>query len=183
MKLKSFTREELTEFLTDGILMPDSALMDENTIDFYFEELRAFINLAENEYWSKLTDHLELTITVDDKDFLILRFVDNRVFVYLVNSRPDIIDTMTSEEASDIIGIVYGIIVFNEKWVQVNELVDQFTEELENALEYNRTKSKIKMDPNIVAKLNKSPIQYPDKTMKIKDFDKYFKKDKDKKYG
>ena len=183
MKLKSFTREELTELLTDGIPMPKSALTDENTIDFYFEELRSFINTAENEYWAKSTDYLELTITVDDNDFLILRFINDKVFVFLVNSRPDIIDTMTSDEASSVIGIVYGITVYNEKWIEVNELVDKFTEELENIIEYNSTKAKVKMDPKLLAKLNKSPVQYPDKTMKMKDFDKYFKKNKGKKYG
>lgn len=183
MKYKTFTREEITEMLTDGIPMPKSALTDQNAIDFYFEELLAFINLAENEYEAKSTDYLEITIFVDDLEFLILRFIVDRVFIYLANTRPDIIETMTSEEATDVIGIVYGITVYNEKWVQVNELVDHFAQELENALEYNNTKAKIKMNPKVLEKLNKSPIQYPDKVMKIKDYDKYFKKNKDKKYG
>jgi hypothetical protein len=90
---------------------------------------------------------------------------------------------MTSQEATDVIGVVYGITIFNEKWIQVNDLVTQFTEELENALEYKSTKEKIKIDSKVLAKLDKSPVQYPDKTMKMKDYDKYFKKDKDKKYG
>jgi hypothetical protein len=90
---------------------------------------------------------------------------------------------MTSDEASSVIGIVYGITVYNEKWIEVNELVDKFTEELDNIIEYNSTKAKVKMDPKLLAKLNKSPVQYPDKTMKMKDFDKYFKKNKGKKYG
>ena len=96
MKLPTFTRDELTEFLTDGVPMPKSALTDENTINFYFDELLQFINLAENDYWAKSTDYLELTICVDDSDFLILRFVAGKVLIFLVNSRPDIIDTMTS---------------------------------------------------------------------------------------
>ena len=47
-------------------------------------------------------------------------------------ARPDIIDTMTTTEeaSSDIIGVVYGVTVYNEKWVEVNELVEEFTEEL-----------------------------------------------------
>ena len=182
MKFTGLTRDELTEYLTNGIPLPKSALTDENTIDFYFEELLQFINLAENNYWAKSTDYLEITITVDDEDFIILRFVHDRIVIYLVNSREDILDTMTPEEASDVVGMVYGIVVYNEKWVQVNELVEVFTEELANKLEYNTTKAKVKMDPKILAKLNKSPIQYPDKMLKMKDYDKYFKKDKDKKY-
>ena len=183
MKFKSLSRDELTEYLTNGIPMPVSALTDENTIDFYFEELLQFINIAENEYWAKSTDYLELTITVDDNDFIILRFAAGNVVVLLTNSRADILDTMTPEEASDIVGIVYGIVVFNEKWIQVNELVEEFVEEFANKLEYDATKAKIDIDPKLLAKLDKSPVQYPEKTMKMKDYDKYFKKDKDKKYG
>ena len=77
--------------------------------------------------------------------------------IYLVNMRPDILETMTPEEASDVVGMVYGF-SFNEKWVQVNELVEEFTEELVNKLEYNATKAKVKMDPKPIR-----PIQTPDK--------------------
>lgn len=183
MKYKTFSKDELTEMLTNGIPMPKSALVDENTIDFYFEELESFINIAENVYEASSTDYLEITVTVDDLDFVILRYINEKVYLYLVNSRPDIIDTLTPDEASNIIGVVYGITIYNEKWVQVNELVEEFTEELANKLEYNATKAKVKMDPKLLAKLNKSPLQRPDKTMSVKDFDKFYKKDKDKKYG
>lgn len=182
MTLKSLSREQLTDYLTNGIPLPASAMTDDNTIDFYFQELLQFINTADNDYWAKSSDYLELTITTDDKDFLILRFVHDVIMIYLVNSRPDIVDTMTPEEASDVVGMLYGIIVYNEKWIEVNELVEGFTQELMDKIEYNATKAKVKMDPKILAKLNKSPIQYPDKVLKMKDYDKYFKKDKDKKY-
>ena len=183
MTFKALSKDELTEFLTNGIPIPSSATTDDTTLDFYFQELHSFINTADNEYWARISDYLELTIAANENDFLILRYVQDKIVVYLINSRPDIVDTMTPVEASDIVGIVYGIVVYNEKWIEVNELVDQFTEELENALEYKSTKQKIKMDSKILEKLNKSPIQYPDKTMKMKDYDKYFKKDKGKKYG
>ena len=176
------SREELTEYLTNGIPLPKSAMTDENTIDFYFEELLQFINAADNNYWAKLSDYLELTVSADDQDFLILRFVEDRVVIYLVNSRPDILDTLTPEEASDVVGMVYGLTVYNEKWVQVNELVEVFTEELVNKLEYNTTKAKVKMDPKLLAKLNRSPLQYPDKTLKMSDYKKYFKKGKKNEY-
>ena len=120
MKYKTFDREELIELLTNGIPMPESATLDDDTIYFYFKELESFINLAENEYEAKSTDHLELTILIDDMDFVILRMVDKKVLLFLVNSRPDIIDTMTSSEASSVIGVVYGITIYNEKWVEVN---------------------------------------------------------------
>ena len=162
--------------------MPKSALTDENTIDFYFEELLSFINSAENVFEAKSTDYLEITIFIDDLEFLILRFIVDRVFIYLANTRPDMIETMTSDEASDIIGIVYGITIYNEKWVQVNELVEEFTQELADKIEYNATKAKIKMDPKLLAKLNKSPNQYPDNILKMSDYKKYFKKGDKKDY-
>ena len=182
MKYKTFSRDELTDMLTNGIPMPKSALTDENTIDFYFEELLAFINIAENVYEAKSTDYLEITILVDDLDFIVLRYIGGKVYLYLANTRPDIIDTMTNEEATDVVGIVYGITVYNEKWVEVNELIEEFTEELANKLEYNATKAKVKMDPKLLAKLNKSPIQTPDKVIKMSDYKKYFKKGNEKDY-
>ena len=183
MKYKTFSREEISDFLTDGIPMPESAIIDDNTIDFYFEELESFINLADNEFEAKKTADLEITILIDDLEFIILRHVDKKVFIFLANTRPDMIDTMTSDEASDIVGIVYGVTIYNQKWDKVNELVEDFIQDFADNIEYNATKEKLKMDPKVLEKLNKSPIQYPEKTMKIKDFEKYFKKDKDKKYG
>jgi len=183
MKYKTFSKEELTDLLTNGVPMPESALADGNTIDFYFDELQSFINSAENEYEAKSTDYLEITILIDDLEFLILRYIHKKVYLYLANTRPDIIDTMTPQEASDVVGILYGIIVFNDKWIEVNELVDEFTEELINKLEYDATKEKVKMDANLLSKLDKYPQQGPDKALNIKDYDKYFKKGKGKKYG
>ena len=182
MTFKGLSKDELTVYLTEGIPLPKSAMTDENTIDFYFEELLQFINIADNNYWAKSSDYLEITITVDDEDFLILRYIAGNVMIYLVNMRPDILETMTPDEASDVVGMVYGIVVYNEKWVQVNELVEEFTEELVNKLEYNATKAKVKMDPKLLAKLNKSPIQTPDKVIKMSDYKKYFKKGNEKDY-
>ena len=183
MEYKTFSRDELIELLTNGIPIPKSALFDDITINFYFEELNSFINTADNTYDSNITNNLEITIMVDHLEFLILRHVDENVLIYLANTRPDIIETMTSEEATDVIGIVYGITVFNEKWIEVNEIVEEFTQQLISTLESESKKTKPKLDPKVLEKINKSPVQYPDKTMKVKDFDKYFKKDKDKKYG
>lgn len=48
MQLKKFSKEELMEFLINGIPMPETALTNQNTIDFYFEELESFITGANN---------------------------------------------------------------------------------------------------------------------------------------
>jgi hypothetical protein len=182
MKYKTFSRDELTDLLTNGIPLPDSAKTDENTIDFYFEELESFINLAENRFSAKSTEYLEITIEVDFMDFIILRYVSGSVFLYLVNSRPNIISDMTTQEASDVIGIVYGVTIYNEKWVQINELVDEFTDELVNKYEYEATKEKINIDPKLLAKHSKSPNRSSNKVIDMKDFDKYIKKDTKKIY-
>ena len=87
MELKEFSREELMDLLTNGIPMPKSSLVDDSVIIFYFEELLAFIKLAENTYDAKSTDYLEITIMVDDLDFIILRYVDKKVFLYLLFSQ------------------------------------------------------------------------------------------------
>jgi len=58
MKFQTLSRDELTEYLTNGIPLPKSAMTDENTIDFYFEELLQFINVAENNYWAISSDYL-----------------------------------------------------------------------------------------------------------------------------
>ena len=75
MTFTGLTRDELTEYLTNGIPLPKSALTDENTIDFYFEELLQFINSAENNYWAKSTDYLEIKSSfiwlIHEKIFLI----------------------------------------------------------------------------------------------------------------
>lgn len=177
MKYKTFSRDELTDLLTNGIPLPESAKTDENTIDFYFEELESFINLAENRFSAKSTDYLEITVEVDFMDFIILRYISGSVFLYLVNSRPNIITDMTAQEATDVIGVVYGVTIYNEKWVEINELVDEFTDELVNKYEYNATKEKINIDPKLLAKHNKSPMRSSKKIIDLKEFDKYIKKD------
>ena len=180
MKYKTFSRDELTDFLTNGIPMPESAKTDENTIDFYFEELESFINSAENAFFAKSTDYLEITIEVNDIDFLILRYNSGTVIIYLANTRPDIINTMTADEASDVIGIVYGVTIYNEKWVEINELIDEFTDDIENDKEYNVIKEMI--DPKLLEKHKKSPNNYEGKILKMNDYEKYFKKDTKKIY-
>ena len=103
MQLKKFNKEELMEFLVHGIPMPETALTNENTIGFYIEELESFINTAENNYWARATDYLEITVSFRSIDYII----------------------MTSEEASDVIGLVYGVVVYNEKWKEVSQIATQ----------------------------------------------------------
>ena len=111
MQLKSLTRDQLTEYLTNGIPMPKSSIINENTIEVQFEELESFINAADNTYWARTTGYLDLTVSFDDVDWLILRYVRHKVVIYMTGQRADIFDSMTDTEASDIIGLVYGIVV------------------------------------------------------------------------
>ena len=183
MKFKELSRDELIDLLTDGVPMPDSALIDESTIEFYFSEINTFINLAENEYIAELHDASCIKVYFGLNDEAYLRLRDNDLLLLMSPEMAETYEDMTTTQAENIIGILYGIIVFNQKWIEVNELVDEITQKIIKSFEYNTKSIEDKLQPNVLKKLNKSPVQYPDKTMKIKDFDKYFKKDKDKKYG
>ena len=125
MQLKKFSKEELMEFLINGIPMPETALTNENTIGFYFEELESFITGADNNFWAAYTDHLEITVAFGTTDYIVMRFVGDNVVFYMAPNVVGDIGNMTSDEASDIIGLVYGVIVYNEKWKEVSDIATQ----------------------------------------------------------
>ncbi len=125
MQLKKFSKDELMDFLVSGIPMPETALTNENTINFYFEELESFINGAENDFWATCTDYLEITIAFGNKDYIVMRHIAGNVIFYMAPNVAGDIGNMTSEEASDVIGLVYGVIVYNEKWNQVSQIATQ----------------------------------------------------------
>jgi hypothetical protein len=125
MQLKKFNKEELMEFLVHGIPMPETALTNENTIGFYFEELESFINTAENHFCASTTDYLEITVSFRSIDYIIMRYVGGNVVFYMAPEIVGDIGNMTSEEASDVIGLVYGVVVYNEKWKEVSQIATQ----------------------------------------------------------
>ena len=125
MQLKKFSKEELMEFLISGIPMPETALTNENTISFYFEELESFITGADNDFWAACTDHLEITVAFGTIDYIVMRFVGDNVVFYMAPNVVGDIGNMTSDEASDIIGLVYGVIVYNERWKEVSDIATQ----------------------------------------------------------
>lgn len=125
MQLKKFNKEELMEFLVHGIPMPETALTNENTIGFYFEELESFINTAENHFCASTTDYLEITVSFRSIDYIIMRSVGGNVVFYMAPEIVGDIGNMTSEEASDVIGLVYGVVVYNEKWKEVSQIATQ----------------------------------------------------------
>ena len=125
MQFKKFNKEELMDFLVNGIPMPDTALVNENTIDFYFEELESFINGAENDFWATTSGRLEITIAFGTTDYIVMRFVGDNVVFYMAPEVAGDIGSMTSEEASDIIGLIYGVTVYNGKWKEVSDIATQ----------------------------------------------------------
>ena len=125
MQLKKFNKEELMEFLVHGIPMPETALTNENTIGFYIEELESFINTAENHFCASTTDYLEITVSFGSIDYIIMRSVGGNVVFYMAPEIVGDIGNMTSEEASDVIGLVYGVVVYNEKWKEVSDIATQ----------------------------------------------------------
>ena len=122
MELKHYSKEELMDFLTNGIPMPETALTNQNTINFYFEELESFINVAENNFWAKSTDKNQLTVSFGSVEYLIIRMFSDNLFLLMAPSIADDINNITQEEAENVIGLVYGIIVYNYRWEEVSEM-------------------------------------------------------------
>jgi hypothetical protein len=125
MELRTLTREELMDFLTYGVPFPESALTNDSTLSFYFTELIAFINLADNIYDAKKTDKYEITVSFGFAEYLVLRKTDDKLALFMSQGIADDIDNITPEEAESVIGLVYGLVVYNEKWREISELADQ----------------------------------------------------------
>ena len=122
MELKQYSKDELMDFLINGIPIPETALTNQNTIDFYFEELESFINVAENDFWAKNTDKNEITVSFGSIEYLIIRAFSNNLFLLMSPAIADDINNITKEEAENVIGLVYGIIVYNYRWKEVSEI-------------------------------------------------------------
>ena len=54
-----------------------------------------------------------------------MRSVGGNVIFYMAPEIVGDIGNMTSEEASDVIGLVYGVVVYNEKWKEVSQIATQ----------------------------------------------------------
>ena len=125
MELRNLSKEELMEYLVNGIPLPESAFTNKETLKFYFEELNEFINKAENEFWATLSEPLSITVAFGNIDYIIMRLIEDKLLLFMAPNVADDINNITSEEASDIVGLVYGIIVYNEKWNEVTLLANQ----------------------------------------------------------
>ena len=124
MKFRELTREELEALLTDGVPMPESALINEKTIELYFSELEAFINLAENDYIAEIyrEECLKIVFGLDDEVYL--RLSGNNILILMSPEMAENYEDMTTLQAESIIGIVYGLIVYNEKWREMSKLAE-----------------------------------------------------------
>ena len=79
MKFKELSREELITLLTDGVPMPSSALISQESIEFYFSELQVFISLAENEYIAELYNNECIKVYFGFNDEIYLRLSGNNL--------------------------------------------------------------------------------------------------------
>jgi hypothetical protein len=125
MELKVFNKEQLMDFLTNGIPMPETSFLNKDTINFYFEELENFINLAENEFIARSENTAELIVSFGEKDYIVMRVIGTNLVFFMTPEVGDRMDSMTPEEAENIIGLVYGVIVYNEKWEEVSNIASQ----------------------------------------------------------
>ena len=127
MELRNLSKEELMEYLVNGIQMPETSMLNKKTISFYFEELENFINLAENDFYARITNKSEITVAFGDIDFIVMRrFIDKMLF-YMAPEVADDIENMSPSDASNVVGLVYGVIVYNAKWEEVSALASQIS--------------------------------------------------------
>jgi hypothetical protein len=127
MELRNLSKEELMEYLVNGIPMPETSMINKNTLSFYFEELVHFINLAENDFHARNTGTTEITVAFGTTDFIVVRrFIDKLIF-YMAPDVVDDIESISPSNASDVVGLVYGVIVYNAKWEEVSALASQLT--------------------------------------------------------
>ena len=136
MELKKFTRSELMDFLLNGILLPDTALINKNTISFYFEELENFINLADNDFVARSSDNLEITVSFgyNNTDYVVMKKIEDYVLFLIPPQIADDIVNIGEREAQDIVGLVYGLIVYNAKWEEVSALANTILKEDEEPI-------------------------------------------------
>ena len=127
MELRNLSKEELMEYLVNGIQMPETSMLNKKTISFYFEELENFINLAENDFYARIINKSEITVAFGDIDFIVMRrFIDKMLF-YMAPEVADDIENMSPSDASNVVGLVYGVIVYNAKWEEVSALASQIS--------------------------------------------------------
>tara|TARA_X000001382_G_scaffold79693_1_gene55982 strand:- start:212 stop:709 length:498 start_codon:yes stop_codon:yes gene_type:complete len=136
MELKKFTKSELMDFLLNGILLPDTALINKNTISFYFEELENFINLADNDFVARSSDNLEITVSFgyNNTDYVVMKKIEDYVLFLIPPQIADDIVNIGEREAQDIVGLVYGLIVYNAKWEEVSALANTILKEDEEPI-------------------------------------------------
>ena len=127
MEFKELSREELMDFLINGISMPESSIINKDTINFYFEELVGFINLAENDYEARLQNTAEIVVNFNNKDYIVMRAIGTNLVFFMTPEVGDRIEELPSEDASNIIGLVYGVIVYNDKWEEMANLANRIT--------------------------------------------------------
>tara|TARA_A100001011_G_C14293053_1_gene837098 strand:+ start:331 stop:858 length:528 start_codon:yes stop_codon:yes gene_type:complete len=127
MKFKQFSREELMEYLVNGIPLPESAMINDKVLDFYFEQLEEFINGAENDFWALRTSSQELVISFGKIEYVVLKTLAERIFL-LMSPNASEPEDMTTEEAENVVGLIYGIVVYNVKWDEMSKLADDLTQ-------------------------------------------------------
>ena len=135
MKLKLLSREELMDCLVNGILLPETSLIDDNTLTFYFEELENFINNAENDFCARTTDTHTITVSFGGVDYVILKTLVDKIYLLMSPDISDDPEDMTVEEAENVVGLIYGIVVYNEKWEEMSKLAMDLTKVIQPEFE------------------------------------------------
>ena len=175
MKFKPLSRDELMEYLVNGIPLPESALINDDVLDFYFEQLQEFINGAENDYGASRPSPIEVVISFGRVEYVVLRVAEERIFL-LMSPNASEPEDMTTEEAENVIGLIYGIVVYNVKWDEMSKLADDLTKTYFPEIE-GLIKKDAPMTPN-----NYTEIPNKTRSLELSNIKDFIKKDNKKYY-
>jgi hypothetical protein len=119
-----------------------------------------------------ISNILEISVSFGNIESIVLRPIEQKVVLLMAQELWDDVDNMTESEAEDIIGLIYGVIVFNEKWMELMDLALK----INSNLNHSNDASVKKIDPYFFNKYNEIPNQKL--SLKMKNLKSFLKTNK-----
>ena len=128
MKFRQLSHDEIMDLLMNGIPVPKTVISGVDATGYYFAELATFINLADNDFYAVDNGSLSMTISFGDVEYLVCRIENRKIMFFMMPEIAENILDMTKKEANDVIGVIYGVIVYNERWEEIFDIAENFAE-------------------------------------------------------
>jgi len=92
--------------------------------------------LADNDFVARSSDNLEITVSFgyNNTDYVVMKKIEDYVLFLIPPQIADDIVNIGEREAQDIVGLVYGLIVYNAKWEEVSALANTILKEDEEPI-------------------------------------------------